>query len=124
MQNQRRSNDKVINQVLTFFSTASSTGKTTLAINCAADLAERGYRVCLADCDVQFGDVANCLDLEPDTSLFQIYENDLSNSMISMLNAIDFTDNGINKTPILKKCRALDLNPIYLGVNKKSNRNL
>lgn len=28
----------------------------------------------------------------------------------------------VNKEPILKKCRALGLDPIYLGVNKKSNR--
>ena len=28
----------------------------------------------------------------------------------------------INRTPILKRCRSLDLEPAYLGVNKKSNR--
>lgn len=28
----------------------------------------------------------------------------------------------VNKEPILKKCRALGLDPIYLGINKKSNR--
>lgn len=76
----QRNNDRVVNQVLTFFSTASATGKTTLAINCAADLAERGYRVCLADCDMQFGDVANCLALEPKNSFFQIYEDDEVNA--------------------------------------------
>ena len=27
-----------------------------------------------------------------------------------------------NRTPILKRCRSLDLEPAYLGVNKKSNR--
>ena len=30
----------------------------------------------------------------------------------------------IDRTPILKRCRALDLDPVYLGVNKKSNRKL
>ena len=30
----------------------------------------------------------------------------------------------INRTPILKRCRSLDLEPAYLGVNKKSNRKL
>jgi len=30
----------------------------------------------------------------------------------------------IDRTPILKRCRSLDLDPIYLGVNKKSNRRL
>ena len=28
----------------------------------------------------------------------------------------------VNRTPILKRCRSLDLDPIYLGIDKKSNR--
>ena len=28
----------------------------------------------------------------------------------------------INRCPVLKRCRSLDLDPFYLGVNKKSNR--
>ena len=30
----------------------------------------------------------------------------------------------IDRTPVLKRCRSLDLDPLYLGVNKKSNRKL
>ncbi|SDB31790.1 30S ribosomal protein S4 [Eubacterium oxidoreducens] len=30
----------------------------------------------------------------------------------------------VNKTPILKRCRSLGLDPVYLGVDKKSNRSL
>ncbi|MDD7268033.1 MAG: 30S ribosomal protein S4 [Lachnospiraceae bacterium] len=30
----------------------------------------------------------------------------------------------VNRVPVLKRCRSLDLDPIVLGVNKKSNRNL
>ena len=30
----------------------------------------------------------------------------------------------IDRTPVLKRCRSLDMEPIYLGVNKKSNRKL
>ncbi|MDD6436218.1 MAG: 30S ribosomal protein S4 [Clostridiales bacterium] len=30
----------------------------------------------------------------------------------------------INRTPILKRCRSLGLDPIYLGIDKKSNREL
>ena len=29
----------------------------------------------------------------------------------------------VNRTPILKKCRALGIEPMVLGINKKSNRN-
>ncbi len=28
----------------------------------------------------------------------------------------------VDRTPVLKKCRALDLDPVYLGIDKKSNR--
>ena len=30
----------------------------------------------------------------------------------------------IDRTPVLKICRSLDMDPVYLGVNKKSNRKL
>ncbi len=30
----------------------------------------------------------------------------------------------IDRTPVLKRCRSLDMDPVYLGVNKKSNRKL
>ena len=28
----------------------------------------------------------------------------------------------VNRTPVLKRCRSLELDPLYLGINKKSNR--
>ena len=30
----------------------------------------------------------------------------------------------IDRTPVFKRCRSLDMDPVYLGVNKKSNRKL
>ncbi len=51
--------------VITVFSTASAVGKTLISINMAAELAKQGYRVCLADLDLQFGDVCNYLQLQP-----------------------------------------------------------
>ena len=30
----------------------------------------------------------------------------------------------VNRTPVLKRCRSLDLDPVYLGIDKKSNRSL
>ena len=30
----------------------------------------------------------------------------------------------IDRTPVLKRCRSLDMDPVYLGVNKTSNRKL
>lgn len=55
--------------VITFFSTASSVGKTLISVNMASELARQGYRVCLVDYDLQFGDVANYLKLPIEYSL-------------------------------------------------------
>lgn len=52
--------------VITFFSTASAVGKTLVACNMASELAREGYRVCLADFDLQFGDVCHFLKLQPE----------------------------------------------------------
>ena len=30
----------------------------------------------------------------------------------------------VNRTPVLKRCRSLDLDPVFLGYNKKSKRQL
>ena len=49
--------------IISVFSTSPGIGKTVVAINLAAGLAEAGYKVCLADLDLQFGDVLNYLKL-------------------------------------------------------------
>ena len=74
--NRKRKNEGVKGYVFTFFSTASAVGKTVLAVNYAADLAERGYKVCLADLDLQFGDACNYLGITPETTFFNYYEQD------------------------------------------------
>ena len=72
----KRKNEGIKGSVFTFFSTASAVGKTVLAVNYAADLAERGYKVCLADLDLQFGDACNYLGITPETTFFNYYEQD------------------------------------------------
>ena len=72
----KRKNEDVKGSVFTFFSTASAVGKTGLAVNYAADLAARGYKVCLADLDLQFGDVCNYLGIKPTQTFFDYYEHE------------------------------------------------
>ena len=49
--------------IISVFSTTPGIGKTVVAINLATGLAKEGYAVCLADLDLQFGDVLNYLKL-------------------------------------------------------------
>jgi pilus assembly protein CpaE len=55
--------------IIAVFSTSSGNGKTITAINLAAGLAEEGYRTCLVDLDLQFGDVMGYLDLVSDYTI-------------------------------------------------------
>ncbi|HVN11128.1 MAG TPA: AAA family ATPase [Kineosporiaceae bacterium] len=58
--------DRPRGRVITVFSAKGGCGKTTLATNMAASLADRGGRnVCLVDLDLAFGDVAIALQLFP-----------------------------------------------------------
>ena len=60
--------------MITFFSTASSVGKTLIGVNMASELARQGYRVCLVDYDLQFGDVANYLHIQVERSVKDVLE--------------------------------------------------
>ena len=51
--------------VITVFSPKGGTGKTMVATNLAVAFARRNLRACLVDLDLQFGDVAIALRLEP-----------------------------------------------------------
>jgi pilus assembly protein CpaE len=55
--------------IISVFSTSSGSGKTITAINLAAGLAEEGYRTCLVDLDLQFGDVMGYLDMVSDFTI-------------------------------------------------------
>ena len=68
------SEENISGVVITFFSTASSVGKTLISVNMASELARQGYRVCLVDYDLQFGDVANYLHLQMEHSIKDVLE--------------------------------------------------
>jgi len=55
--------------IIAVFGTNAGCGKTITAINLAAGMADEGYRVCLVDLDLQFGDVMGYLDLVSDVTL-------------------------------------------------------
>lgn len=57
------------NVIISVFSTTPGIGKTVVAINLAAGFAHEGYSVCLADLDLQFGDVLNYLKMTSDNTI-------------------------------------------------------
>jgi pilus assembly protein CpaE len=60
-------------RVMTVFSPKGGTGKTTVATNLAAALAKReGKRTLLLDLDLQFGDAAIVLGLEPEKTIYDL----------------------------------------------------
>ncbi|KQZ67286.1 AAA family ATPase [Nocardioides sp. Root151] len=60
-----RTADATDGALFTVFSTKGGVGKSMVATNVAASLADQGHSVCLVDLDVQCGDVAIMLQLTP-----------------------------------------------------------
>ena len=56
------------------FSTKGGTGKTFIATNLAAGLAQTGKRVALVDLDLQFGDAAIALGLVPQRTIYDLVQ--------------------------------------------------
>lgn len=66
---------KVRCKALGFFGGKGGTGKTTVAIGVAAQLAKAGKRVMLLDLDLQFGDVTMALDIERKNSIVDLVQD-------------------------------------------------
>jgi len=56
-------------KVITLVAPKGGSGKTALATNLAMSLSKSGEHVVLIDLDLQFGDVAGCLNLRPETTI-------------------------------------------------------
>ncbi|MGI6166986.1 MAG: AAA family ATPase [Eubacteriales bacterium] len=63
---------RIKSRVISFFSGKGGTGKTTLAVNTAVALASQGKKTIIIDADLQFGDVAVLLDLDPQDTIYEL----------------------------------------------------
>ncbi|MEA2639786.1 MAG: pilus assembly protein CpaE [Chloroflexota bacterium] len=59
-------------EIISVFSTRGGVGKTTLAVNLAVGLAQRGRSTLLVDADLWFGDAAVMLNLAPESGMREV----------------------------------------------------
>lgn len=78
-------------KIITLFSTASGSGKTTVAINIAAALRKDLFNVCLVDLDVQFNDVCRYLNKNTDKTIYSYVEE--TNELARVVNHITRSPN-------------------------------
>ncbi len=70
---------KWTSRVITVYGTKGGLGRTSLAVNLATKLAQQRKKVALIDLDLQFGDVASYLDIEPKETVAELMqENNLN----------------------------------------------
>ncbi len=60
--------------IISVFSPKGGSGCTTVAINVAVSLAQKGFRAILLDCRLQFGDVSVMLNLKPTSTILDLAE--------------------------------------------------
>ncbi|MDD2268347.1 MAG: AAA family ATPase [Eubacteriales bacterium] len=59
-------------KVISFFGGKGGTGKTTIAVNVAVQLALSGKKTAIIDGDLQFGDVTVLLDIDPKSTIYEL----------------------------------------------------
>ena len=105
--------EKINGTIITLFSTASAVGKTLVGCNFASEVARQGARVCLADLDLQFGDVCNYLQLQPEKTVF-----DFQKDMETYGNGVDVRE---YLTPFLHVDTSFHVLPAPHGLDEAYN---
>lgn len=88
----KNASKRVRSKVISVFSGKGGTGKTTVAINLAAALSKAGKRVFLIDADLQFGDVALAMDIEPKDTIVELVQ-DRNGVTIENINSFSIVHN-------------------------------
>jgi pilus assembly protein CpaE len=75
-QQENKLKDDDPSQIITVFSTKGGVGKTTLAVNLAISIAKNSKKkVAVLDLDLQFGDIALMLNIQPKKTIYNLIED-------------------------------------------------
>ncbi len=96
-------------RVISFFGGKGGTGKTTLAVNTAVSLASSGRKTLIIDADLQFGDVAVFLDLDPQDTIYELARESGDMSIDTVKSMLAMHKSGLDllappKSPELAEC--------------------
>lgn len=93
---------KIRSKVIAFGGAKGGAGRTTVATNVAAALAQAGKRVILIDLDLQFGDVAMMLNLEPKDTIVDLVRDrgDLTIENINNYSLIHYSGMSVLCAPL------------------------
>ncbi|UOO37930.1 AAA family ATPase [Oscillospiraceae bacterium CM] len=85
-----------MSRVITVFGSKGGLGKTTIAVNIAAKLAEKKKKVALIDLDLQFGDVHIFMDLDPKDTIAELVQEVYTPNIDSVRSYMVVHSNGVH----------------------------
>lgn len=99
MRNQSMSETKSISwmsKIITVFGAKGGIGKTTIAVNLAAKLAEQNKKVALLDFDIEFGDVSVFLNLDVKDTLAELLQEKSEFDIDTVRNYMNIHSSGVH----------------------------